>query len=534
MKKAISETIVILLLASMLMLAFNVRATMSSEPPTIEWSRTYGGISDDVAWSVIQTNDRGYAIVGWTDSFGAGYEDFWLVKTDSVGNMQWNRTYGGASPAMFGERAYSIIQTSDEGYAMVGETSSFGAGSRDFWLVKTDSNGTMQWNKPYGGTNQEEAYSVIQTSDGGYAIAGRTLSFGVVGYENMWLVKTDSNGNMEWSKAYGGAGIEIAYSVIQTSDGGYVIGGETGPWGNVRDIWLVKTDSNGNMQWDKKYGVGAFDASFSMVQTKDGGYAIAGLTAEPVGDEYEDFYLVKTDADGNMEWNKTYGGISRDQAWSVIQTLDGGYMLAGHTYSFGNGAGDFWLVKTDSNGNIQWNETYGGIDTEWAYEVIQTNEGGYAIAGYTRSIGAGASDFWLIKLAKEEILATIDIAPNTLNLLSKGEWITAYIEFPEGYAVNDINVSTVMLNDTVPAELHPTEVGDYDGDDIPDLMVKFDRAEVISYILANVNMTKLIEEKFMTITLTITGELNDGTPFQGSDTTTIMLPTHGKGGIFPI
>jgi hypothetical protein len=526
--KKILALVLSLFVVSMTLSIFAVQmGALSSEPPVLEWNRTYGGVVDDVAWSVVQTNDGGYALAGWTESFGAGAEDFWLIKTDSAGNVQWNKTYGGTSTAWFGERAYCLIQTNDGGYAVAGETSSFGAGSRDFWLVKANSNGTIEWSKPYGGTNQEEAYSLIQTNDGGYAIAGRTLSFGVAGYENMWLVKTDSNGTMEWSEAYGGAGIEIAYSVVQTSDGGYAIGGETGPWGNVRDVWFVKTNSNGTMEWNKKYGVGTVDFSFSMVRTTDGGYAMAGHTETPAGG-FADVYLVKTDADGNMQWNQTYGGTRDDSAWSIVQTNDGGYALAGGTESYGSGYRDFWLIKTDSAGNAQWNETYGGADTDWAYSVIQTDDGGYALVGWTESSGAGGQDFWLIKLAPTKIPATIDLDPDTLNLKSKGQWITGYIELPGGYDVNNIDATAVVLNDTIPVDPDaPTETGDYDNDGISDLMVKFDRAEVISYILSNP------EGRSIRVTLTITGKLYDGTAFQGNDTIRILVPPpNGKGKVF--
>jgi len=165
-----------------------VHGSPSSELPILQWDKTYGGTYEDVAWSVIQTNDAGYAIAGWTASFGAGYYDFWVIKTDENGQMQWNRTYGGSSSGWFGERAYCIIQTSDGGFAIVGETSSFGAGSRDFWLVKTDASGNMEWNQTYGGVGSEWAHSVVQISDRQYVVAGHTTSFGV-GSADFWLIK---------------------------------------------------------------------------------------------------------------------------------------------------------------------------------------------------------------------------------------------------------------------------------------------------------------------------------------------------------
>lgn len=403
MKRILEMTIVCVLFLSMLSIFATCTRASSSQQPMLEWDRTFGGASDDVAWSVVQTSDGGYAIAGWTASLGAENEDFWLIRTNSTGGVEWSQTYGGP----YWERAYCLIQTEDGGFAMAGETRLHAAldSTRDFLLLKTYENGSMQWSRSYGGSDQEEAYSVIQTSDGGYALAGRTLSFGVVGYENMWLVKTDSDGYMQWNEAYGGAGIEIAYSVVQTDDGGYAIGGETGSWSEERDMLLVKTNATGSVQWQKTYGLpgSIVEFSTSLIHTTDGGYALAGFR-EKVGAD-SDFYLVKTDSDGNMHWNKTYGGATRELAWDVTQTSDGGYMLAGGTSWLSSP--NLWLVKTDANGNMEWNQTYGGAGSEWAYSVIQTVDGGYAIAGCTTSFGAGNYDFWLVKLTPQARLVDL-------------------------------------------------------------------------------------------------------------------------------
>jgi hypothetical protein len=374
------------------------------------WTETYGGASDDAASSVVQTNDGGYAVAGLTKSYGAGSWDFWLVKTDSAGNPQWTRTYGGASGD---DIAHSLVQTSDGGYALAGWTESFGAGKSDFWLVKTDSAGNQQWNKTYGGTNYDYAYSMVQTSDGGYAIAGYAV------YEaglDSWLVKTDSAGNPQWTRTYGGASGDAASSVVQTNDGGYALAGYTASYGaGSWDFWLVKTDSAGNPQWNKTYGGASGDGAHSVVQTSDGGYAIAGYTGS-YGAGSADFWLVKTDSVGNQQWTRTYGGADDDDAYSLVQTGDGGYALAGYTASYGAGSWDFWLVKTDSAGNQQWTRTYGGTSNEQVNSVVQTGDGGYAIAGYTYSFGAGSGDFWLIKTDVESGLAWTDSTANTITL----------------------------------------------------------------------------------------------------------------------
>ena len=308
----------------------------------LQWNKTYGGSSIDNAYSVVQTGDGGYALAGRTYSFGAGLSDFWLVKTDASGNMLWNRTYGGTKD----DWGFQVIQSNDGGYAIVGYTNSFSA-SYDSWLVKTDSAGNAQWNRTYGGASSDYTYSVVQSSDGGYAIGGHTNSFGAGNYD-FWLVKADSAGSMLWNKTYGGANVDNALSLIRTSDEGYALIGETLSLGaGSYDFWLVKTNSAGSMIWNKTYGGASSDSGYSVVQTIDGGYAVAGRTNSS-GSTY-DLWLVKTDSLGNANWNKTYNRGSNDYAYSLIQTREGGYVLAGDTYPVsGTVSSDFWLVKTDA------------------------------------------------------------------------------------------------------------------------------------------------------------------------------------------
>jgi hypothetical protein len=310
------------------------------------WNQTYGGLGDDEAYSLVQTNDRGYAIAGYTDSFGIGETDAWLIKTNANGNMIWNHTYG----ARANDRATAVIQTSDGGYAVAGYTDSYGAGSYDFWLIKTDVNGTMLWNQTYGGPGDDEAYSLVQTNDGGYAIAGYTTSYGS-GTDDFWLVKTDSSGNLTWNQTYGGTGDDEASSVIQTSDGGYALAGYTNSSGaGGYDFWLIKTDANGATLWSHTYGDTGDEFASAVVQTSDGGYALTGPIDSYGAGEF-DFWLVKTDALGNRQWDKTYGGSRDDESYALILTSDGGYALAGLTNSYGAGEYDGWLVKTNSSGN---------------------------------------------------------------------------------------------------------------------------------------------------------------------------------------
>jgi hypothetical protein len=364
----------------------------SQEPPPTEWNKTYGGAEWEDAKALVQTVDGGYALAGWTTSFGAGNADFWLVKTDASGTEQWNKTYGGTTY----DSAYALVQTADGGYALAGDTDSIGAGSWDFWLVKTDSAGTMMWNKTYGGTEWDEAHALVQTNDGGYALAGWTRSFGA-GSSDSWLVKTDVNGNEQWNKTYGETSSDFAQAIVQTSDGGYAIAGGTASFGaGDIDFWLVKTDAIGTVQWNKTYGTIAGEWAYALVQTGDGGYALAGATGS-FGVYNWDFWLVKTDASGNTQWSKNYGGTKDEEAYALVAAGDGGYALAGYTDSIGAGERDFWLVKTDVHGTYEWSKTYGGTEWEVADTLVETSDGGYALAGLTWSFGAGERDFWLVK-----------------------------------------------------------------------------------------------------------------------------------------
>jgi uncharacterized delta-60 repeat protein len=347
----------------------------------------------DVATSIIQSSDGGYVVAGRTRSFGAGSSDFWVVKLDSAGNVVWTKTIGGSDYDV----ATSIIQSSDGGYVVAGETSSFGAGNSDIYVVKLDSGGNVQWTKTIGGSYEDRVRSIIQSSDGGYVVAGWTRSFGA-GWEDIYVVKLDSSGNVVWTKTIGGSSYDFAYSITQSSDGGYVVAGETSSFGaGNSDIYVVKLDSSGNVQWTKTIGGSSNDGAVSIIQSSDGGYVVAGST-ESFGAGSQDIYVVKLDSSGNVVWTKTIGGSSDDVAFSITQSSDGGYVVAGRTPSFGAGSYDFYVVKLDSSGNVVWTKTIGGSDYDVATSIIQSSDGGYVVAGGTKSFGAGYYDFYVVKM----------------------------------------------------------------------------------------------------------------------------------------
>jgi len=382
-----------------LSLALFVAATLLTQsacnrtsPP---FCKAIGGPESEEGNSLIQTSDGGYAIAGYTKSFGAGNYDVYVIKLDANGNLQWTKTIGGPES----EEGNSLIQTPDGGYVIAGSTRSFGAGEADVYVVKLDAKGNLQWTKTIGGLNRDWSSSLIQTSDGGYAIAGHTESFGA-GEADVYVVKLDAKGNLQWTKTIGGKYTDAGLSLIQTSDGGYAIAGHTESFGaGGEDVYVVKLDANGNLQWTKTIGGKYADAGLSLIQTSDGGYAIAGSTRS-FGEGRGDVYVVKLDANGNFQWTKTIGELYSEEGYSLIQTSDGGYAIAGATKSFGAGGEDVYVVKLDANGNLQWSKTIGGKSDEKGYSLIQTSDGGYVIAGYTKSFGAGETDVYVIKLDK--------------------------------------------------------------------------------------------------------------------------------------
>jgi hypothetical protein len=382
------------LLSAVLVVLFSFSVVVSVGFSAVIWTQSYGGAGDQDVASVVETSDGGFALFGTTKSVGYVFENFWLVKTDFSGDMEWNKTYGGNE----GDIAQSIIETSDGGFALVGYTDSFDAMFTDFWLVKTDAAGNVEWNKTYGQWYRDYAYSVVETSDGGFALAGYSLS--VVGdLEDYFLVKTDSSGNLMWNKTYGGPDREYAYSVVETSDGGFALAGYSS-FSNS-DFWLVKTDEFGNMEWNKTYGGDGLDRAYSMIKTSDGGFLLAGKTM--LADDTLVFWLVKTDEYGNMEWNKTYGESHGWSGYPVIETSDVCFAFASRAYIDWETTGyDCWLIKIDATGNVVWNQTYTEEDDQSVDSLIETSDGGFALAGSNANI-ASDGDFWLIRTDEKGI-----------------------------------------------------------------------------------------------------------------------------------
>lgn len=367
-----------------------------AQAPDTLWTKTYGGINYDFGMSVQQTTDGGYIVGGETESYGVDSSDIWLIKIDVDGDTMWTRTYGGVDD----DYCRSVKQTTDGGYIIAGSTQSFGAGNIAAYIIKVDINGDTLWTKVFGGPNVDLLESVQQTIDSGYIFVGSTSSFGA-GSRDVWLIKTDAIGDTVWTKTYGGVDYDRASSVQQTTDGGYIVGGSTSSFGEpFGDVWLIKTDTIGDTLWTKTFGGTARDFGSSVQQTSDSGYIAAGFT-ESYGAGFRDVWLIKTDVNGDTLWTKTYGGIYLDRGISVQQTTDGGYIVGGYTESFGPGDVAMYLIRTDTAGDTLWTTTYGGDMSDIGWMAQQTSDGGYIFVGSTNSFGFGESDIWLIKVAPD-------------------------------------------------------------------------------------------------------------------------------------
>ena len=397
----------------------------------IEWQNTIGGSSTDWLYSIQPTTDGGYIMAGYSNSNISGDKmencngiygvyDYWIVKVDSFGNIQWQNTIGGSST----DYLSAIHQTSDGGYILggwsesniSGDKSENNFGGNDYWIVKIDALGNIQWQNTIGGSLDDRLYSIQQTADGGYILGG--LSASNISYDktenskgdyDYWIVKTDTIGNIQWQKTIGGSSEDRFCSIQQTADGGYILGGYSGSNSSGDktensvgsfDYWIVKTDSIGNIQWQNTIGGSDIDWLYSIRQTNDGGYILGGLSSSNIsGDKTEncrggyDYWVLKTDTLGNIQWQKTIGGGGYDYLVSVHQTSDGGYILGGFSSSDissvktenSNGQFDYWIIKTNSLGSIQWQNTIGGSLDDLLSSIQETTDGSYILAGCSGS-----------------------------------------------------------------------------------------------------------------------------------------------------
>ena len=462
---------------------FTLNLLFEIKGQSILLEKNYGGAASEFAYSIQQTSDGGYFVVGYTasstsgDVSGAnrGSNDGWVVKLDAAGAITWQKNYGGTANDTF----YAGQQTSDGGYVVTGyvassangNVSGVNKGSGDVWVVKLDATGNISWEKNYGGASVDEGVFIRQTIDGGYIVAGDTMSSVSLdvtgtnkGSQDAWVLKLDASGNITWQKNYGGSGVDVLQSLQETTDGGYILAGNTtssasgdvsGANKGSNDVWVVKLDASGNITWQKNYGGSGADTCKSIQKTSDGGYVLVATTASSANGEVtgiskggNDVWVVKLDATGAISWQKNYGGSGADTGASIQQHTDGGYILVAGTASsasgdmsgISKGGNDVWAIKTDSTGTISWQKNFGGSGSDVAQSMQITSDGNYIVSGYTSSsvsgdvsgINKGLNDFWVLKFGNPSLgtenvkVSNINMSPNpakdfvTISNLTKG------------------------------------------------------------------------------------------------------------------
>lgn len=364
---------------------------------SFSWEKVINKLGDEVARSIQQTSDGGYIVAGST---AAADTYCYIVKLDRIGNIVWDRTF----PASGDGEANSVQQTSDGGYIMGGYAMA-DDGSSDFYVVKLDSNGNLEWAYTYGTGNNEVANSIQQTTDGGYVVAGYTEGDFDEG-SDIYVVRLYDSGDVMWDETYDSGGNEDAHSIQQAADGGFIIAGSSDSEGELHGF-LLKIDQGSFKERSISFpGMGGYTQILSIQKTDDGGYIAAGYSSGIDNNNF-DSYVVKLDEYGNELWHKTFGRPQGDEeAASVQQIQEGGYIIAGYTISVGSGGRDYYIIKLDADGKkVIWEQIFGSGEDEEAKSIYQTTDGGYIVAG-TRTVG-GNGDMYLIKLEADGTLSTI-------------------------------------------------------------------------------------------------------------------------------
>jgi hypothetical protein len=361
------------------------------------FSKAYGGAASDTPRSFAQTKAGGYIAAGNTASYGAGGTDAIIYSFDAFGVLNWTKTWGGGS----NDSVSDMALTSDGGVIVVGTTSSYGAGLTDVFLLKYDSSGVLSWSKTWGGVSDDLGHTVLQSTDGGYLVGGQTANYGA-GNTDAMIIKYDSSGTVSWAKTIGGAvDYEAVYGMVQTTDGGYALSCSTASYGAGQvDACIIKSDSAGNVTWMRTLGGAILDYNYNITQTADGGYLTTGVTQNYGAGGY-DVFVTKYTSTGVVTWVRTWGGGGDDRtvgsSASIIKAYDGGYVISGYTDSIGAGTADATLLRYDSSGTLTWNKTFGTASVEVGYGLTQASDGGVVVIGATTGYGAGGNDVLLAK-----------------------------------------------------------------------------------------------------------------------------------------
>lgn len=374
---------------------------------------TIGGTGNESAVDIAKTNDNGSIICGYTNSYGQGLEDCYFVKLDSIGQIEWTKTLGGANV----DKAYSIVQTTDGGYAFTGITQSFGAGGNDVYIGKLTSTGSLSWTKTIGGPSSDYGNSIIETSDGGLAVAGW---YGVTAANyDAYLIKMDASGNITFSNTYGGLGEDVAYSIFQNVDGSYILAGYTKTYGSgLKDCYVLKISITGSLQWSKTIGGSLDEESFSIIQTSDGGFALAGVT-QTYGAGGNDCYLVKLNSSGNLLWTKTIGGLNSDYFKSIQQRANNNIVACGW-YGINAGNYDLYITEFDNFGQFISGKTVGSSGIETGQSVVITDDNCLITAGYSDNIGSGLNDMYIVQFDSLNNICSSCNPSNSVGIFNNG------------------------------------------------------------------------------------------------------------------
>ncbi|MBC7485832.1 MAG: T9SS type A sorting domain-containing protein [Cytophagaceae bacterium] len=360
----------------------------------VPFQRSYGGTNDDLANSLLSLGNNGYLIFGTTSNFNSERTDLTLLRINSDGTTQWANRYGGDQ----NETAEHVELTSDGGFILLANTTSFGAGNSDLLVIKTDQNGQVEWSRTFGGLSDDFSACVKQVQTGGYIIAGRTQSFGQGG-DDAYLVRIDADGNILWSNAYGTVNNERFYYIDNAQNNEFIITGIENTSSTLNyDALVIRIDANGSIISNNSFGDrgGRFnDASDCIRATSDGGYAFSGHY-QSYGAGGLDLAITKVDALGRIEWARVFGNNRDERAWDFQIDKFNNYILSGYTTGFGNGGNEALAIRINRNGIPQWTKTYGGTANEEFNECI-INEDSIVFVGYTRSMGAGGSDIYIVK-----------------------------------------------------------------------------------------------------------------------------------------
>lgn len=388
---------------------------VAAQPP-IQWQKCYGGTGLENGRKVLHTADGGYIACGYTTSIDGdvtetnGYNDYWVIKVAANDTLQWQHSYGGSGSDL----AITMGQLTDGSYVIAGYSDSNDSdvtgnhGGFDYWVLDISPTGNIVWQKSLGGSNNDLATALWPTNDGGVVVGGNTKSNDgdITGYfdsSDCWLVKLSSTGALMWQRTFGGNLGDGITSVAQTADNGYIVGASskstnhdvTGNHGDY-DAWIVKLDADGVMQWQKSLGGSAMDVSNDIRQVEDGGYIMVGSVMSTDGDVtgnhgLTDYWVVKLSDTGAIEWQKCYGGTDYDFAAAVYPALGGGYLVGGRTYSADGditgfrGQSDGWVIRIDDTGALLWQRSLGGTDYDDCSSLVQTADSGIVVVGYASS-----------------------------------------------------------------------------------------------------------------------------------------------------